>query len=97
MKVLISVTRESERLHAGHANIDAEFFRKLAGETLFGAFARMELPARELPEARERLPFRPAREKDAPVRINERRRDDEKQTRLSGAAKGLPGLVHRAA
>jgi hypothetical protein len=79
MKILIRMTGEGERREAVRFDRNAKLFPEFADERVLRPFARVHLPAGELPQAFEGFAFGPLREQYASVGVDQRRRDDEHQ------------------
>ena len=99
VEVVVSVAREGERREAGRLDHDAELFAELADQRLLRPFAGVDLAARKLPQALERLALRPLRQQHPAVRVDQRRRDDEDQPHAAlrtGSGGASPRLILRS-
>src|SRR5437879_7802770 len=83
MKVVIGVARKSQRRQAWLADVDADLFMQLADQRLLRPFAGLDLAARKLPQARERLALRALCDQHALVDIDQGTSDDESELDVS--------------
>ena len=65
------MAREGERCQVSLRDRDAELLVKLTDERVLGRLSRLDLAARELPEARKRAAFRPLGKQHPPFPVEE--------------------------
>lgn len=91
VKRLVTVRGEHERREAGLGDLDAQLLVQLADQAFLGRLARLDLAARELPQAGQLLALGPLADQHPPVDIDQGGGGDEDDRLAHG-----PGLARRS-
>jgi hypothetical protein len=79
VKVRVGIAREGQRRQTWFFDRDAEFLAKFPDKRRFRTLAWFDLAAGKLPEPGQVFAFGPLAQKNAPVGIDKRDSDNEKQ------------------
>ena len=91
MEAIVTMRGEGEGGKVFFLDRDAEFFPKLADQSRFRGFVRVELAAGKFPEPGQCLAFRALRDQDALVGVDQGAGDDQGQFEFGHVDRGRIG------